>query len=170
MKNTLLIIVSLIALQGFSQSLRHGKGNSGIHATFHLSEFGKAFSLGYTNYFQEKLVFNGKFNFEYGTIGLTNYESYKLIPSLVYTPFHYQNKVFLNLNGGIIVGLEKQLALEEIGENTNLIYGGIVGAEIEGFIVNNIAVFGNFHQMFQAGSDFGKWRYQYGIGLRYYFQ
>jgi len=78
--------------------------------------------------------------------------------------------VFLNLNGGIIVGLEKQLALEEIGENTNLIYGGIVGAEIEGFIVNNIAVFGNFHQMFQAGSDFGKWRYQYGIGLRYYFQ
>lgn len=170
MKKILLILTTLIALQGYSQSLRHGKGNSGIHATYHRSDFGQAISLGYTNYFQEKLVFNGKLNYEFGTIGLAKFDSYLLIPSLVYTPFHIDNKVFLNLNAGIIVGLENQKALEEIGAKTNLVYGVIVGAEIEGFVSNNVALFGNFHQMFQAGSQFGRWRYQYGLGFRFYFQ
>ena len=168
MKKGILIIIVLLSLQGVSQSLRHGKGNSGVHATFHLSEFGKAFSVGYTNYYKEKFVFKVKFNYESGIIGLTNYDSFKFFPTLIYTPFNYNNKLFLNLNGGILVGLEKQLALSENPEHTNLIYGGIVGAELEGFIINNVAVFGNYHQMYQIGSDFGKFRYQYGIGLRYY--
>jgi len=169
MKKIIIILFVLFLIIPFglkSQTMRHVKGNQSIDVTAHLTAFSPAYSVGFSNYFKEKLIGKLKLNYESGRIGISDYTAVLLMPSVTYTPFNFKSIAFFNLEGGIVLGMEKG-SNESFIENINtFIYGINLGSEVEIFIGSKIALLVNFNEIITFSSKFGNARYQIGSGVR----
>ena len=56
-----------------------------------------------------------------------------------------------------------------INGESKLIYGAVVGAEIDVIISNRLSIVAKTSQFYHVNSDFGKFTNFSGLGLRYYF-
>lgn len=151
-----------------AQGLRHVKGNLGIDATIHLTKFDPAFSIGYANYITERWIQKTKFNYEKGKIGSSNYQTFFIIPTVSYSQLNIKSIVFFNLEFGGFIGIETSENSEFIKNETVLLYGINAGIEIEYFIINKLAIISNINELISFSSKFGNYRYQLGIGVRFF--
>lgn len=167
MKKILLIIITLFIINNVhTQSLRHVEGNVALDATIHITDYAPAYSLVYTHFFKDDVLFKVKLNYEKGIIGTSNYTAYLLSPTVAHTPLKIKSSLFFNFELGGIIGVEQASNPEYVEKFNNLIYGLNGGIEIEYYFINNIALLMNFNELITQNSKFGNARYQVGFGLR----
>ncbi len=166
-KNTLVLIITLFILNNIqAQKLRHVEGNVAIDVSIHLTDYAPAYSLVYTHFFKDDMLFKVKLNYEKGLIGLSNYTAYLLSPTVAHTPLKIKSSLFLNFELGGIIGVEQASNPEYVEEYNTFLYGVNGGVEAEYYFLNNIAVLLNINELITQNSKFGNARYQIGFGLR----
>lgn len=169
MKKLIFITLFMVLVSSIKgQTMRHVKGNVGVEFSGHLTAFDPAFSIGYTNFFKDDIIGKVKFNYEAGNIGLSDYRAMFLMPSIQHTPFNIKSVVFFNIEGGLVIGVEKSSNPEFILEENTFLYGFNMGQETEFFIGGKIAILLNINQLLTFNSKFGNARYQIGTGVRYF--
>jgi hypothetical protein len=165
-----LLFISAILISGISkaQSLRNVKGSKGIDVTGHYAKFGKAFSLGYSENVEDKVSIKARLNYETGLITHTNYNVISIIPSATYTLINLKSILFIDGEIGGFGALEKAKNIDFAIDETTGIYGVVAGGEAKVFI-KNVALLFNFYEFYTLKSKFGTYRYQAGVGARFYF-
>ena len=173
MKKILCIILILAV-----QSVAFSQASFGLSAGYATNGFGVQASFNHelknNNYFQVNLVGFGSrsktINLEasYTTVGL----------NFGYYQYAYRNRdeTFLASVGGGI-----SLAYEIINEgntilangaiiqgNSQIIYGGFLGSELQYFLSENLAILGVINTFYYANSDLGSLSGYGGLGVRYY--
>ena len=169
MKNLFItLMLSFMAGFSFSQSLIHTKGKQGIGLSAHLTEFGYAINGNYLNFIKEKYYLKGSINYEYGEIGFTEFDNFLLMPSFGFSPYNLSNKLYLNIEGGALIGFENIREKFDYPNTSTFIYGFSGALELEYFISTSISIKANFNQMYALNSLLGNFRYQAGIGFNFY--
>lgn len=166
MKYIIIILLSLLTFNSYSQELRHSQGNKGLDFSYHFVKPGSAFSLGYVHYIKNNLIFKAKGNYEKGTINDLETKIWQFMPSVGYSIQVLPPVVFLSGEVGLLVGQQEYSNVNFIRKESGIIYGGIYGLELEFYVNNNIAFLLNATQIYAKGSDMSPHRFQAGGGIR----
>ncbi len=149
-------------------SLRHIEGFRGFDITTGVNQYGKQFSLGYSQFESEKFIARIVLNYEYGKINLTSYNTNYIFIELNHTVFKIKDRVFLNLGYGALAG-EENSSNEVLNNKTdNFSYGLLLDANSEIYVLNKLALLIEFKEIWDNGSSFGPFRYYANAGFRFY--
>jgi hypothetical protein len=168
MKKISFIMLVLFACMRFADvnAQRHVQGISAIDVQGGISGKGIYFGLGYTKFLGEKTYGKLNANYEMATIGRTDYKQYFINITPAYSLANINESVYFNVLGGLSAGLETAKSAETNLDLSKFIYGGLVGAEIEIYFSDKVALLLNGSQHIMFGSKVGNTRYYGGGGFR----
>ena len=173
MKHTsilLLVVLCLFSFSSFGRSKnRHIQGTYGLELSGGLTSYGTALNLGYIQFLRNKKQNRYNLEYDWGNTGTTDYSHLRLSYAYQYSVYDIRSDVFFSIKGGALATYEKQK--NDLLDKTNdKITGGIMaGAEVEGFLNNDISIILNAQQYYIAGSKLGKFTAGLTLGVRYVF-
>lgn len=121
---------------------RHSQGSKGIFINGGITSKSYLGSLGYSYYFKKYYSLDISLLYESGEYNYTGFNSYRIIANNNLNLFTYEKALFLNCHIGGFIGREKvnDLLVEENSNKQYNTYGIFLGANIEYFITNKIAL------------------------------
>ncbi len=148
--------------------LRHIGGINGIDALAGINKYGYQFSLGITQFENERLMGRIILNSEFGKIGLSSYNTSTIAVGLDHTIYKIKDKLFFNLGYGGYAGFETS-SNEVLDKKTDTFdYGVYAEVNTEFYVFNRLALVVEFKEMWDNGSLFGQFRYYAHGGFRFY--
>lgn len=164
---TITLLLITISLNTHSQI--HSTGQINIDAKLGINKFNnfQHYELGINYIFDKRLYLNAALNYEYGTIGFTDYKDYRVKANINYTILNH-NKLFFNTGVGLHFGNEKLKSnVDNNQKDENIIYGTFGIVEFEYFFNRKFALSTNFTELFTPKSLLGKWQYEINFGVKY---
>lgn len=179
--NKKLLIIGLFAFsigakaQGdLNLQLRHIKGIKGLDFIGGIGKDCYNVEISYFNFLSDVFYLRTSLNFEKTTFPSVVLNDYVFKPSLNYTLFKLGQSVFVNAEAGAFAGIESNTQYVPADNKTyiypaagKLIYGGVLGANIEVYLNGNVSLIGSILQYYIKGSDYGNWKYQLNGGFRF---
>lgn len=182
MKIRLFLLAVFISFLGFSQSgysnmTNHQKGNYSIEPTVNIGKGNKGVGLMFGYYIGDYAVIRGG-----ATYRKFEYRSYKEdilegnidFAYTVYSP-RYDDPFLHRLNLALVAGVAYETV--KVKSKTILIdpypqyFYFNMGAQLEFKLTDRMGLVGNFRQYYAINGskeELGNWRFDYGLGIRYY--
>lgn len=168
---TFLLLCGIVAIG----QVRHVKGIKALDISYAKTAFGQAYSLGYVNYFSNKLYGKANLFYEkgenketailYSSFGADIFACYKIIS--------FNETVYINALGGLTLASDKQdnLGLSTLGYDLQSAfkYGGLAGIESETFFSDKFALIIGFNQKYLLNPGFGSTRWFGYAAIRFNF-
>lgn len=154
---------------GYSVSLKHIKGLSGIEANFLLSKEGSGFTVAYSHFFAKNLFSELGCLYEQGKVGYTDFSSYMIFAKPSYTLFNVKKIWYVN---GFIsgrVGFELLNQNESNQSNTNFSANFGCGLNTEVYLTHRFILIASFDQIIAGQSNLGTPYYNLTTGFKYIF-
>ena len=182
MKKIYLILTILLSFLAFSQGgygniTNHQRGNLSIEPSVRIGENNKGLNLLFGYYLNDFLVVRAGATyrkFDYKSYNEDILEGNMEIVYTVYSP-RYDDPFLHKFNFATALGLAYENV--KVTSNTSLIdpypkyIYAYAGAQLEFTISDHIGLIGNFRQYYAVNGSkekIGNWRYDYGVGFRYY--
>ena len=146
--------------------LRHIKGVHGIDIGSGITKFSSYYQFSYYRFFSDNYFIKPSLSYEVGKIGLTKYNEYSLFVS--FERCFVKLKDFVFINGGLAPVMQLQNSQNDVLEKSGTYFPLGVSADvnIEVFVLNKVALFGSFNEIYTPNDKFGNFRYLFGGGLK----
>ena len=146
--------------------LRHLKGVQGIDIGGGITKFSNYYQFSYYYFFSDKYFIKPSLSYEVGKIGLTNYNEYSLMVSFERCFVKFRDFVFIN--GGLAPVPQIQNTQNDVLEKSGTFFPLGVSADVnvELFVLNKVALFGSFNEIYTPKDKFGNFRYMLGGGIK----
>ncbi len=154
-----------ITFPGLSQ-LRHDKGINAVGASLLLTKTGSGAMFEFSHYLSQGFYFKGGIGLEGGKENLLKYKGHIFDVSGIYSPIIINNKVFINIQGGLNASQYKMIS-EGYRDEKATKFGPFIGLEVEGYITYDLILVLNTNQRFFFKDDFGKNRHFISLGIKY---
>lgn len=168
----LLTIPKLLSAQVFSKSLSLSGGIYGE---------GYGAELTFTNYIGEnsftQIVLNGTaHSFQVEEVSVPYFSMVSSYSYFITVLSRHRKEQSISLGGGVLAGYESvnngnvELSnIVSVSGKSQFIYGGVVSADLDIIISENLSLLIKTSQAYHMNSDFGNLSNYSGLGLRYYF-
>jgi hypothetical protein len=143
---------------GYSQ-LRHIDGINMGGIFYATSPNSNTFGFTYQKYLYNFLSLKGNFSFENVHYNLSTYNDYTVNPEILYTALSDKKNVFINLKGGILLGIESLNSPMFNQKFNNVFFGESLGLNGEFYITSKIKIDLDFEQRFLQNSKIATERY-----------
>lgn len=164
----LLLLTTVIYSQQSEFITRHCKSNTAI--IFHLggTDMSKLANVGYSRYWTKDWFSDVQFQYEMGTLNLTDFQDFSLTGNLHYNFYSWRKTLYCNASISAFVGQE--FIKEQIFDNkkNSFAYGIGIGPNMEYFISNKFCLLLNVNQNFVRGSSIRDAYLSAEIGFRYF--
>ena len=170
--SVLFLVLSFLIVKGQEQDekvrlkLRHLKGVQGIDLGCGITKFSSYYQFSYYYFFSDKYFIKPTLSYETGKIGLTNYNEYSLFVS--FERCFVKLKDFVFINGGLAPVPQLQNTQNDVLLKNETFFPLGVSADInvELFVLNKLALFGSFNEIYSPKDKFGNFRYMVGGGIK----
>ncbi len=154
-------------------TLRHIKGIRSVDFTGGVGQNCVNGELRYAKFLSSNIFIQLAGNFEKTKFSLSTLTDYTLKASACYSLFKVGENVFINCEGGLFGGFERNEEYKSEDRSFNyltqnkFVWGGFIGGNIEIYLNSNVALIGHFQQHYINSSDFGTLKYQINGGFRF---
>lgn len=170
MKKLMFLSMFLLVIWGSAKSqVIHVKGIKGVELSYGLSENGNVFEGAYVQFLSNKLYLKAAVqhaslkdkNIDYTRTGLDLSSNYVI--------YNFNEIIFLNAVGGLVLSMDQLKDTEAFGSQRTMQFGLLAGAELEVYINSKLNLLFNYDQKYMIKEAFGNFRYQLTTGLRFNF-
>jgi Conjugative transposon protein TraO len=161
-----LLSAGLLLVHPSASAQRHIRGIKAIDLQGGISGKGWYASAGYVRFFSPKLYGRINATHESARIGEMDYRNTFLNVTPAFSFANISDRFFFSLLLGLSAGLETAKNAGTALDERKIIYGGLIGGEMEVYMGDRVALVLTGTQNYMLGGEIGKSRLYAGGGLR----
>lgn len=164
-----MVMLFFLPVSVFAQkNLMHIEGITGVGAGFGMTKYSIVTNLSYGYYVKEKIMLSPSIEYERGSRGFTNFNTYSVKASSFYTVAKLGKRDFINLGGSFLGGYER-LECDVMPLNDGKMYFGTGPVFLnELYITSSFSFNLQVSQEYFFRSNLRSWRFIGMASLHYY--
>lgn len=161
----LLFFVSFF-IRGYTQTnVRHYEGVSASEINLSKTSIGTSLKIGYSRYLSDKIYIKSNLGYGSGRKHQILFREFSLDGLINYSVINLNGLVFINVSAGPVL-LHERVKNIVPSINSKFVGGGKGGIEIEVPVYDGLLFIANGYQSYITGSELGKNRREFGLGIK----